>query len=110
MEVGHGQEKSEEGKKVPEEEESSGSKGGCEVRKEDGRKEEGGGQESPRAQEGGRQETSATRDAHGGAPGARYRYGCGGTFHGGDAGREDCPEPGGRLAVSDGLQALMGSE
>jgi len=110
MEVGHGQEKSEEGKKVrEEEEESSGSKGGREVRKEDGQK-EGSGPEGPRAQEGGRQETSATRDAHGGAAGAGPQRGCGGTLHGSDARGEDGPESGGRLAVPDGLQTLMGSE
>jgi hypothetical protein len=109
MEVGHGQEESEEGEKVGQEEkESSRSKDSCEeVRKEDRREEEGCGAEGARAQEGRRQEAPAPRDAHGGATGAG---GCAPAVHGRDAGGENGAQPGGRLAVPDGVPALMGSE
>jgi hypothetical protein len=108
MEVGHGQEKSEEGKEGDkEEEESSRPEGGGEAGQ--AGRQEGGGQEgrSPEgigAQESGRPEASAARDADGGPAGARDRST--GSFHGGDAGGEDGAESCRGLAVPDGLEAL----
>jgi hypothetical protein len=106
MEVGHGQEASEEGKKVREEEEEESSRTkGHEVGKE--KRPEGGGQEGSRAQEGGRPEASEeARHTDGAGAGTRGRCSGTGSVHGGDARGEDCPEPRRGLAVPDGLEAL----
>jgi hypothetical protein len=105
MEVGHGQEASEEGKEgaEKEEEESGRTKGSGKVGKEN--RPEDGGEEEIRP-EGGRQKASQDGDADEGARGA-----CGrgtGSVHGGDAGSEDGVEPRCGLAFSDGLEALNG--
>jgi hypothetical protein len=111
MEVGHGQEKSEEGKEGGKEEEESGRpKGGGEASQEDrqeGRRQEGRRPKGIGAQESGRSEApAAARDADGGTPGARDRDCSTGSFDGGDAGGENGAEPCRGLAVPDGVEAL----
>jgi hypothetical protein len=105
MEVGHGQEESEESEEGGEEEEESGrAKGGGEAGQEN--RQEEGGEESARAQESGRPEAAEAGDADGGAADAGDRERGAGSFHGGDAGGEDGTESRRGLAVSDGLEAL----
>jgi hypothetical protein len=108
MEVGHGQEASEEGKKVREEEEEESSRTkGHEVGEE---KRPEGGQEGFRAQESGRPEASEeTRHTDGGGAGPRDRCSGTGSFNGGDARGEDRPEPRRGLALPDGFEALSGA-
>ncbi|HEY6864622.1 MAG TPA: hypothetical protein VI319_12060 [Burkholderiales bacterium] len=107
-EVGHGQEESEEGKEVCEEEEkSSRPSSGREVHQADGCKAQGGGKKESRAQENGRPQARAPRDPDGGAPGAGGYPGAG-SIDGGHPRRQDRSEPGCGLAVSDGVPALMG--
>ena len=105
---GHGQEASEEGEEGgEEEEESSRSKDlGEEVGKAGGRKEEGGPQGSGTQEEGGRPQASCPRDAYGGAAGAGGSPGSRAVDRG-HPWSQDRAEPGGGLAVSDGVPALM---
>jgi hypothetical protein len=107
MEVGHGQEASEEGKKVSEEEEEeSGRPKDGKVGQED--RQEGGGQEEDDA-EGRRKEARSQGDADGGAGSPRDDRDCRpGALHGGDAGGEDRAEPRRGLAFPDGFEALSG--
>ena len=111
MEVGHGQEESEEGEEDRQEEkEESGQEVRCEVhekvRQEDGIQEEAG------EKEGGKEEeprgcSSEIR----GEPGSRVeRDGRSRPLHRGNAWGEDRPQSGRGLAVSDWVQTLVDAE
>lgn len=109
-EVGHGQEASEEGEEVrEEEEESSGTADRGEAIRKAGRRKEEGGSQGHDAQESERSQAPGAGDADGRAAGAGRgtgRY----AVDGGNPRGQDGAEPGGGLAVSDGIPALMGAE